>query len=184
MAAHIRAAVDADPYVTDKPLEEQFVKLVLEPLGKLKGDLSGAKTFILVLDALDDCDRDLDIRLIISLLSKAKTLNSVRPRAFVTSRPELPIRLGFAKIEGDYHDLALHEVVPPIIEHDIVAFLCSRFADIRDDYNALYGGSKQEPPLEWPGPEVVYTLVQIAVPLFIFAATICRYIQEPGCDPR
>jgi len=91
VAAHIRAAIDADPHVTDKPLEKQFDKLVLEPLGKLKGDPSRAKTFILVLDALDEYDRDLDIRLIISLLSKAKTLSSVRLRAFVTSRPELPI---------------------------------------------------------------------------------------------
>jgi len=184
VAAHIRAAIDADPHVTDKPLEEQFDKLVLEPLGKLKGDPSRGRTFLLVLDALDECDRDLDIRRIISLLSKAKTLSSVRLRAFVTSRPELPIRLGFAKIEGDYHDLVLHEVAPPIIEHDIAAFLRSRFAEIRDDHNALYGGSKQELPLEWPGPEVVHTLVQMAVPLFIFAATVCRFIQESGCEPR
>ncbi|KAK4144138.1 uncharacterized protein C8A04DRAFT_36800 [Dichotomopilus funicola] len=184
VAAHITAAIDADPHVTDKPLEEQFDKLVLEPLGKLKGDPSRVKTFVLVLDALDECGRDMDIRLIISLLSKAKTLSSVRLRAFVTSRPELPIRLGFAKIEGDYHDLVLHEVAPPIIEHDIAAFLRSKFAEIRDDHNALYGGSRQELPLEWPGPEVVHTLVQMAVPLFIFAATVCRFIQEPGCDPR
>ncbi|KAK4033059.1 vegetative incompatibility protein HET-E-1 [Parachaetomium inaequale] len=184
VAAHIRAAVDADPHVTDKPLEEQFDKLVLEPLGKLKGDPSRVKTFVLVLDALDECDRDRDIRLIISLLSKAKTLNSVQLRAFVTSRPELPIRLGFAKIAGDYHDLVLHEVAPLIIEHDIAAFLRSRLAEIRDDHNALYGGSKQELPLEWPGSEVVHTLVQMAVPLFIFAATVCRFIQESGYDPR
>ena len=48
----------------------------------------------------------------------------------------------------------------------------------------MYGGSKQELPLQWPGPEVVHTLVQMAVPLFIFAATVCRFIQESGCDPR
>jgi hypothetical protein len=184
VAAHVRAAIDADPHVIHKPLEEQFDKLVLEPLGKLKGEPSRAKTLVLVLDALDECDRDLDIRLIISLLSKAKTLSSVRLRAFVTSRPELPIRLGFAKIEGYYHDLVLHDVAPPIIKHDIAAFLRSRFADIRDNHNALYGGSKQELPPEWPGPEVVDTLVQMAMPLFIFAATVCRFIQELGCDPR
>lgn len=102
----------------------------------------------------------------------------------MTSRPELPIRLGFANIEGDYHGLVLHEVAPPVIEHDIAAFLRFSFAEIRDDYNALYGGSKQELPLEWPGPEAVHTLVQMTVPLFISAATVCRFIQELGCDPR
>ena len=125
MAEHIRTVIDADPYVTDKPLKEQFDKLILEPLGKLKGD-SRAMTIILVLDALDECDRDPDIRLIISLLSKAKTLSSVRLRAFVTSRPELPIRLGFTGIKGKYQDLVLHEIPKPIIEHDIAAFRNSR----------------------------------------------------------
>ncbi len=48
VAAHVRAAIDADPHVTDKPLKEQFDKLVLEPLGKLKGDPSRARTFVLV----------------------------------------------------------------------------------------------------------------------------------------
>lgn len=50
---------------------------------------------MLVIDALDECERDDDIRLIIYLLSQAKTLSSVRIRAFVTSRPDLPVCLGF-----------------------------------------------------------------------------------------
>lgn len=48
-----------------------------------------------MIDALDECERDDDIRLIIYLLSRAKTLSSVRVRVFVTSRPNLPIRPGF-----------------------------------------------------------------------------------------
>jgi len=103
------------------------------------------------------------------------------PRSLET---RLALRLVVAvKIEGDYHGLVLHEVAPPIIEHGIAAFLRSRFAEIRDDHNALYGGSKQELQLGWPGPKVVHTLVQMAMPLFIFAATMCRFMQDSGCDP-
>jgi hypothetical protein len=101
----------------------------------------------------------------------------------VILRPELPIRLGFTVFKGKYQDLVLHEIPKPIIEHDIAAFLHSRFAEIRDGYNALYGGSKQELLREWPGPEAVNSLVQMAVPLFNFAATVCRFIQELGWDP-
>ncbi|KAK3305060.1 uncharacterized protein B0T15DRAFT_188014 [Chaetomium strumarium] len=179
VAAHIRAAINADPHVTEKPLEEQFDKLVLEPLGKLKGDLNKSRTIVLVIDALDECDRDKDIRLIIGLLSKAKPLTLVRLKAFVTSRPELPVRLGFTDIKGKYQDLVLHEIPKPIIEHDIAAFLRFRFAEIRDDYNALSPNEGQLPP-DWPGFGVVDALVQMAVPLFIFAATICRFIQDPA----
>lgn len=190
MAAYVRATIDADPFIPHKALKQQFEKLILEPLQNLKGDPNNVKTIVLVIDALDECGRDAererdgDVRLIIHLLSQAKKLSSVRLRAFLTSRPELLIRLGFSKIKGRYQDLVLHDIPEPIIEHDIATFLQFRFTEIRDDYNALYAGSKQEIPLEWPGPEAIHTLVQMAVPLFIFAATVCRFIEEPGWSPR
>jgi len=43
LAPHVRAAIEDDPSVTSKALSEQFDKLVLEPLGKLKGDPSRVK---------------------------------------------------------------------------------------------------------------------------------------------
>lgn len=54
----------------------------------------------------------------------------MRARAFVTSRPDLPIRLGFNDIKGKYQDLALHEIPKPIIEHDILVFLDYQLAKI------------------------------------------------------
>lgn len=58
-------------------------------------------------------------------------------RVFVTSRPELPIRLGFSDIKGKYQDLILHEIPKPIIEHDISAFLNYKLTKIKDDYNTV-----------------------------------------------
>ncbi|RYP23466.1 hypothetical protein DL767_008823 [Monosporascus sp. MG133] len=184
LAEHVRAVIDADPTVTTgKALGEQFEKLILKPLGKLKSDTSDLKKIVLVIDALDECERDNDIRTIIHLLSQAKTLDSVRLRAFVTSRPELPIRLGFSNIRGKYQDLVLHEIPKPTIEHDIAAFLKSRLEQIRNDHNALSYGERQL-PIDWPSSQVIQSLVQMAVPLFIFAATICRFIEDPSwCDP-
>ncbi|RYP03189.1 hypothetical protein DL765_010574 [Monosporascus sp. GIB2] len=184
LAEHVRAVIDADPTVTTgKALGEQFEKLILNPLGKLKSDTGDLKKIVLVIDALDECERDNDIRAIIHLLSQAKTLRSVRLRAFVTSRPELPIRLGFSNIRGKYQDLVLHEIPKPTIEHDIAAFLKSRLEKIRNDHNALSYGERQL-PMDWPSSQVVQSLVQMAVPLFIFAATICRFIEDPSwCDP-
>ncbi|KAK4652665.1 NACHT and WD40-domain containing NOD-like receptor 5 [Podospora pseudocomata] len=182
-ASYIKAAIEADPYVTSKRLEEQFKKLILKPLESLRGSLDDIKTIVLVIDALDECERDDDIRVIISLLSQAKSLISVRLRAFLTSRPELPIRLGFNKIKGEYQDLVLHEIPKSIIEHDIAAYLDSELAEIRNDYNDLSPGGQQLPH-DWPGPQIVQDLVKMAVPLFIFAATVCRFIRDPAwCDP-
>ncbi|KAK4161938.1 vegetative incompatibility protein HET-E-1 [Cladorrhinum sp. PSN259] len=177
LAPHIRAAIEADSSVTRKLLREQFEKLILKPLENLSGSLDDIKTIVLVIDALDECERDGDIKVIISLLSQAKSLGSIRLKTFLTSRPELPIRLGFSTIKGKYQDLVLHEIPEPIIEHDIAAYLNSELAKIRDDYNNLPPGGRQLPH-DWPGPQIVKNLVQMAVPLFIFAATACRLIQD------
>jgi hypothetical protein len=50
-------------------------------------------------------------------------INNVRLRLFLTSRPELPIRLGFKKMSADVHkDMILHEVPLAVISHDIASF--------------------------------------------------------------
>ncbi|KAK3990707.1 vegetative incompatibility protein HET-E-1 [Cladorrhinum sp. PSN332] len=183
LASYIRAAIEADPSVTRKVLKEQFEKLILKPLENLRGHSDGTKTIVLVIDALDECERDADIRVIVSLLSQAKSLGSIRLRAFLTSRPELPVRLGFSEIEGKYQDLVLHEIPKLIIEHDIAAFLNFELANIRNTHNALFP-NRQLPP-DWPGFQIVQDLVKMAVPLFIFAATVCRFIRDPAwCDPE
>jgi hypothetical protein len=183
LAPHVRTAIEDDPSVTSKALREQFEKLILKPFGNLKGGTGDVKAIVLVIDALDECERDDDIRAIIYLLSQAKALSSVSLKAFLTSRPELPVRLGFAAIKGKYQHLVLHETPEPIIERDIAAFLNFELARIRNDYNSLSPGERQLPS-DWPGPGNVKALVQMAVPLFIFAATVCRFIQDPAwCDP-
>ncbi|KXX73153.1 Vegetative incompatibility protein HET-E-1 [Madurella mycetomatis] len=184
LASHVRTALEADPTITRKALKDQFEKLILQPLKNLRGGAGDVKRIVLVIDALDECERDNDIKLIIYLLSQAKALGSIRLRAFLTSRPELPIRLGFSSIKGKYQDLVLHEIPKPIIEHDIAAFLNSELAGIRNDYNALSPGGLQLLP-DWPGSQTVQLLVEMAVPLFIFAATVCRFIGDPAwCDPN
>jgi len=181
LAAHIQAAIGADPTVTGKALKEQFEKLILQPLANLEAVPD--KRIILVIDALDECERDDDIRAILYLLSRAKTLTSVRLRAFLTSRPELPIRLGFHAIEGKYQEMVLHEMPKPVVERDITIFLKDKLTQIRTEYNPLLHGDRQL-ALNWPDSGAVQDLVQMAVPLFIFAATICRFIGDQAwSDP-
>jgi hypothetical protein len=183
LAAYVRTAIDADPSIFGKVLREQFEKLIWEPLGNLKSDSNGPKRIVLVIDALDECERVDDIRVIIHLLTQAKTLSSVWLRVFVTSRPELPIRLGFNDIKGNYQDLVLHNIPKSIIEQDIAAFLDYKLTKIRNDHNGLSHDERQL-QLDWPGPKAVQDLVQMAVPLFIFAATVCRFIEDQAwSDP-
>lgn len=53
----------------------------------------------------------------------------------MTSRPELPIRLGFKQMsQAEYQDIILREIPRPIVEHDISLFVQDRFATIRKEH--------------------------------------------------
>ncbi|KAJ8063411.1 hypothetical protein OCU04_008631 [Sclerotinia nivalis] len=182
-AASVKDAIDVDHALSTKTLKEQFEQLILKPLACLNEHPRKFKKVVLVIDALDECEGDNDIKVIIHLLSQAKLLESVQLKTFVTSRPELPIRLGFNSIRGEYQDIVLHKIPAPIIEHDITAFLEYELSDIRKEYN-IQMPDIQHLPSDWPGCEIIQKLVQMAVPLFIFAATTCRFIKDPAwSDP-
>ncbi|KAM7208696.1 hypothetical protein V8F06_014925 [Rhypophila decipiens] len=173
LAPSVREAINTDPDVPKKALRHQFEKLILQPLGSIRRTTA----VVIVIDALDECDGDKDVRTIIALLAQAKVVRSVRLRIFITSRPELPIRLGFKDVQGKYQGLALHQIPEPVVEQDISTFLGYELARIRDEYNGqvpLYS----KLPLGWPSQDVIRTLAQMAVPLFIFAATVCRFIED------
>ncbi|KAL8365075.1 hypothetical protein RB595_004068 [Gaeumannomyces hyphopodioides] len=171
---HVRNAIDSDPAIIDKAKKEQFERLLLEPLNKCKGP--SFQLLAVVVDALDECDREEDATALIHLLSRAQEATSFRLRFFVTSRPELPIRLGFRDISGDYQDLSLHEIPEVDIAKDISTFLRSELGKIREKFNKTVVGSTIS--TDWPSFTNLQSLVNMAVPLFIFASTACRFIGD------
>ncbi|KAI7976406.1 hypothetical protein EIK77_000231 [Talaromyces pinophilus] len=168
---HVEMAIDTDPYISGKLMKEQFDKLLLQPLLRL--NQSEAITIMIVIDALDECEHGSDIRAILQLLPQVQKSKSIRLRIFLTSRPELAIRLGFNQ-DISYQDLVLHELPKPEIEHDIRVYLEDELSKIRDERSFSN---------DWPGNKAIKELVQMAVPLFIFAATACRFIKE-GIHPK
>ena len=174
LISSIKKAVDADPAISEKALKDQFEKLILQPFLEIAPN--NAFILIIVIDALDECERDDDIQAILQLLSQTKGLKPVSLRVFVTSRPELPIRLGFKQMsDGTYQDLILHEVPKQIIEHDIAVFLKHELVKIKEQRSLS---------ADWPSKDQIQALVNIAIPLFIFAATACRYIGDKRDNPK
>jgi hypothetical protein len=172
----IGKAIDADPAISEKTLKEQFEKLILHPLSKIHDVSLQTLRLVVVVDALDEFEREKDIRTILLLLSQISDVTSICFRIFMTSRPELPIRLGFKDMKGGtYQDVVLHEISQATIEHDISVFLEHEFTKIRVD---------QSLTMDWPGPEDIQALVKMAVPLCIFAATVCRFVLDPRWDPK
>ncbi|KAK0113061.1 hypothetical protein ONS95_014767 [Cadophora gregata] len=169
LRAHICDAVMRRSHIANLSLLDQWRELVLHPLSKLDKRLSPS-SYLLIVDALDECDNEGHVRTILQLLAEARSLTTVRLRVFLTSRPEVPIRHGIRAIpQTEHQDFVLHDIEPAIINHDISLFLEHYLGTIGQEW-AL--GS------EWPGDKILRQLVIHASGLFIWAATACRFIKD------
>lgn len=164
---YICDAISSRKDIASQSFRDQWSQLILLPLSKL-GSGSSPSSYVLVIDALDECDSDEHIRMVLQLLAEART--STRLRVLLTSRPEIPIRHGFYQIpDAEHQDFVLHNVPPTTINHDISLFLEHNLGKIRREWSL---------GADWPGEVVLRRLVQYACGLFIWAATTCRFIRE------
>lgn len=185
LKTRVAEAIDSDPFVCDKSLGEQFDKLIYQPLRTVKITTSSCSTFIVVVDALDECEKESDIKVILDLWSRLPQISTVRLKLFLTSRPDLPVLLGFKNMSvGAHQDLILHDEVPrATIQHDISVYLKDKFSEIRKRYNDdPPSGTPLDP--DWPGDKVIQALVDTAIPLFIVAATVCRFVGDSNFIPE
>jgi hypothetical protein len=155
--------------IMSQSFHDQWSQLILCPLSRL-GSGSSPSSYVLIVDALDECDKEEHIGIILQLLAEARSLKTVRLRVFLTSRPDVPIRNGFIQMpDAEHQDFVLHNISPSIVDHDISVFFGYKLNRIRRE---------QCLDARWPGDEVIQRLIQIADGLFIWAATACRFIQE------
>ena len=180
---YLSQAIDADPGISGRLMKEQFNNLILQPLSKVGGVSATTLKLVIVIDALDECEREGDIRNILHLLSQTQYLKSPHIRTFLTSRPELPIHLGFNKISANAHQSVILQDIPKaIIKYDISSFLKAEFKKIRDDYNDSH--PELSLPQDWPGEQSIRALSEMSVPLFIFAATVSRFVGDHRWNPK
>ena len=167
----IHKAISNNRGIVDKMLKDQWKELILDPLSKL--DLKSIRTpLILVIDALDECDEESGIQQVIQLLATTRVLQKVWFRIFITSRPEIPIRHGFSQLpEGEHQDFILHNISQYIVDQDIFIFL---------QHNLKAVAQKRALGLGWPGEQAINHLIRKAAGLFLWAATVCRFIEEGG----
>ncbi|KAK6362986.1 hypothetical protein TWF730_000434 [Orbilia blumenaviensis] len=178
LALSIDQAIKNDSGISGRRLGEQFDKLLFQPLVKLNSDPNRVEQIIvLLIDALDECERKQDIETIIHLLVSLKDIEGgIKIRIFLTSRPDLPIRPAFKRLSDDtFEDLVLHEV--PKIQEDISTF-------IRHELKRTTENSEYRLPENWPEEERTQKLIDMATPLFIYAATLCRFITDNKQHPE
>ncbi|KAL8689298.1 MAG: hypothetical protein Q9218_004999 [Villophora microphyllina] len=166
-------AISLNQDVVRQGLRNQWKELIFAPLSK--AGIHGRPNINLVIDALDECSSDDDIRIILQLFVEVKIMTTVDLGVFITSRPEVVIRLGFDAMPGIIHQrLDLRDIPRPIVEHDICVLLESEFDRIRREHKLH----------DWPSESDRRSLVQRSECLFIYAKTACRYIGDFAWDPE
>jgi hypothetical protein len=183
MRSCICAALRADTDLAGASLNIQIPLLVAAPLRKRT---NGLEHIVLVIDALDECDKENGYEggQLLPLLVEA-LIDFPAVKLFITSRDEVSIHRMFASVvrkrPGASETVALHNIEQDIVQSDIYAYLAHSFQSIAVEWI--------EGTLElsdgWPGEQALRELLRRAGVLFIFAATVVRHVRgEPGIgDP-
>jgi hypothetical protein len=168
---YIRDSVEEQSQVSAQTLRDQWARLVLKPLSQREKNAT-PNVFLLVIDALDECEDERSIETLLQLLPQLNELAETRMRVLVTSRREPPIRHGFRRMGTTaYHDFVLHHIPREVTSRDIEVFLVCRLSEI-----ALECCLSSD----WPSRQVLALMVQHAQGLFIWAETACKYVREGG----
>lgn len=167
---HVYNAAAKHQDISNLSLYDQWHQLILNPLSDLREGEVPFRSYVVVIDALDECDNDNNVRIIVDLLATAQSLKTLKLRIFLTSRPETPIRNGFYQIpDTTRRNFVLHHISTPIIHHDIYVFIKYHLSMLREELSLH---------ISWPGEQLLRQLVQNASGLFIWAATACRFIRD------
>jgi hypothetical protein len=165
----------ANPEAPSHAQKYQLTELLLDPLKKVPS----LPMYLIVLDALDECDKERGkeggdlIPLILRELPDA----GLNIKVLVTSRPEKSI-LDMFKLTGRgmsiYDTSVLHDMDETAAKEDIALYFKHHFQHIQVDRNI-------NPP--WPEDMVFDELVARAGLFFIFAATIIQFIEDDFYSP-
>lgn len=165
-------ATTLNPRIGHLNLYNQWEKLVLEPLGLLESS-SVQRPLLIIVDALDECDDEKDVGMLIECF--ASTIANVKEipiRIFITSRPELPIHLTISRVSINLRQhFTLHSIEQAIVDGDLRIYYQHHLSQLSQRYMW-----NQHIILD----DVIQLLVEKTHGLFIYAATACRFIKEGG----
>ncbi|KAJ7910714.1 hypothetical protein B0H13DRAFT_1473701, partial [Mycena leptocephala] len=165
----IGMAVEADPAICNKTIEERACVLLVKPFQQLQ--VSAEKPHMAIIDGLDECDGTPMPNRIIRTIFRMLVENHLPVRFLICSRPEPNIRETFDSLppNAQFRRLVLDESFNP--GSDILHYLRDSLSEICQKRlpNHSKGGAS------WPSARDLESLVQKASGQFIYAATVIKF---------
>ncbi|KAF7363073.1 WD40 repeat-like protein [Mycena venus] len=159
-------------HIVDAPIEDQFQRLLGEPLDRAKDHIHGP--IIIILDALDECGDPESRRRLVSLISNRFTSLPLL-RILITSRPDLDIAAAF-RDQSSIVKTPLDITKPSSLE-DVRRYIDTEMINVRQIHFSWNLGPT------WPGEEKIDVLSTFAAGLFIWASTATKYLRKAH-DPN
>ncbi|KAJ5525836.1 WD domain-containing protein [Penicillium frequentans] len=168
LGPYILDTIQKYPGLEEKSPNEQWERLISEPLMILsRSDLSPQR-LVIVIDSLDECDDSiLSIESIFTLFSRLSSLPLLKLRILISSRPERHINRAFRNIVEIYQHHVL-EKIPPC-EDDIKLYLELELSQLAQKFQLDNG---------WPGRDNILQLCAKTDGLFVYASTSCRFLDD------
>jgi hypothetical protein len=161
-------AIQSDREIAERTMKEQLECLFVQALSGITSPVPRA---LLVVDALDECEKlgDCEGGPLVPLLIGCLSQLPFSLKVFITSRDEPSIRrmVDSLPAQNSLHMAALHiDVEENIINADIELYLLHNLRAI----------SPNEPA--WPPAAAITELTHRASGLFVYAATVVKYIRS------
>lgn len=170
IAEALDVALKEAPGIIDKPLHSQFAKLIVEPLSIVSLRTEGP--IVMVVDALDECGSIDERSALLSVFGLQSKQLPPFIKILITSRDESDIRDAFCSKD---HILEKQlNIDDSETTADVSKFFHHQFLDIS---KGVYG---KKLPVPWPRPDIVMELEHRAGGLFIWAATVCKFVKGHG----
>lgn len=170
-------AISVDKTIVGKAMTSQFKHLIADPLRELEEKGGSVPPRVIFIDGLDECKRKDAQCEIIKIIAASVRDHTTPFRWAFFSRPEVHIEATFTK--ADIEPLC-HFTFLPIsrdVDDEVELYLKDGFANIIRGHNLPI-------PLPWPSDEQLSALVDAAAGLFIYAATILRFVDQCSLDPE
>jgi hypothetical protein len=159
-------------------LGNQLRRLLSEPFRHITEPITD--TLIVVIDALDECSNwASEIRLFLEQICNFFSNKTIPLKLFLTSRPEDVISRTITPLKpsstSEWSVVHIHDIEKSVVQADIKVYVEDELTEIATTRSLDEG---------WPPSTEVEVVVGNANRLFIYAATVIRYVGFDSGDPR
>ncbi|KAJ6557365.1 hypothetical protein DFH09DRAFT_1163934 [Mycena vulgaris] len=174
---HIQNAMESDKLITGQAMETQFERLIVRPIEEMQ---PVQLQCTIVLDGLDECDgHNIQVR-ILRLIVAALQSNRISLRVLIASRPEPHLQEVLENVDALMISRHIQLHADESAYSDIRTYLRAEFARINQEHNRR--GTVLD--RNWPGEKALRNLVSKSSGMFIYAATVVRFVDDEYSDPR